>query len=571
MPKPSLRKKESAGATAGTPIFIGIASGASPRFVSLATYTDANGSLSFRSNHFGKRQEIASPVDGTPLTVVDTPQDVSTAELHPALTKVGECDHCSSDLYATKATASEIAGLTGHCVMCAQDVTFMAQATDATSGTETVTDDVNDFSETPTEVAGDNTNHFDFSEMELVNIDDENEEASMARQDDQTAIAKALRAKVTASDEDNAHEMGEDAAEEVMEDDEDSEEEETSEDDESEGGEEQIDTTTEEEGDEFAEDEESEDETSEDEDMSEEEEASASTDTLVETTEAAPATPVETPETVIANDGVTVADAAIDDYQAVDIEQLDLTNAVLVPASETAAYVMLGATPALYLNKESASETVQAVWDKPQTLRHALTAAMSNSDDRLKTLATFGGRIVTVATSMRAYAKQTLDAYAAKAESEVASMTQAHSTRFERALSTAALGVVKRSFGPNVVDTITAGLVATLENHGVSNAKPIVLASLRDTMPSFLKTVLEQANALVQESDDVLSNTAEMVGKAAYPVELPEPSPVVEQASVTPTAPAAPSPKLVIETAAHAPQASALANMKRVVASLGGR
>ena len=87
MPKPSLRKKENAAVAEGTPMLIGIASGTRPRFISIATYQDSGKTIAFRSNHFGKRQEIASPVDGTPLTIVDTPQDVSTIDLNSSLTK----------------------------------------------------------------------------------------------------------------------------------------------------------------------------------------------------------------------------------------------------------------------------------------------------------------------------------------------------------------------------------------------------------------------------------------------------------------------------------------------------
>jgi hypothetical protein len=626
MPKPnSLRGNvNAANGPAGAPMIIGVASGARPRTISTATYQDAveNPTISLRTNHFGIGQEVASPVDGTPLTRVEEPQDVSAADLFATTAKVGSCEFCATDLYADKQVASLIDGHQGHCVMCGHGVAFKAETNPVTA--ETPAANVEAIETVPgVALASDNTNRFAFDDMTFVNEEGgepNQEEAAMTDRDkDRDAIVSALRPTVIASD---AKTM--DGEPEGDEDEDDTEEEdEEPEGESSEGGEENTDDAA---GDAFADDvendEESEgDDEGEDDDDEEEndEEANANLDAPpvvepvepsvdtppaeVATTEEAPAPVVPTeviaqppeavaePVTVVANTEeqtppveeaptptpdatVTAADVAIDDYQAVDINTVDLTSAVIVPASETAAYVMIGAAPALYLDKVQASVQVQNLWHKTDSLRHALTAAMQTSTDRQATLASFGGEVVTISTSMRDYAKQKLDGFTAKAEAEVASMSQDYATRFDRAIAVAAMGTVKRSFGGGV-DPLTTNLVAVLENNGVRQPQALVLAAMRDAMPALLKVITDKASELVLASDDVLSNTAEMVGNAAFPVELPEPAPIVEQpTTVTPEVakPLAvkPNPVAVIETA-RVREVASPERVKMLVSSLGTR
>lgn len=599
--KPKILRSEEVAADGSKiiPTMLGVSAGCQPRFLTVATYRDERNDVTLRSNYFGQI-EIASPVDGLPMAQVGTSTvEITADELHASSTQVGSCDHCSTDIFASKTISPELAGTTGHCTMCGSDVAFEAieplmvesaadadaddsdafaddEDAEATEGDgasasddeaddeATGSDDTNDSSsddeaeaddeEASSEAASDTgAEHYAFDDMVLVN-EDEEELATMAKNKSaREAIAAALRKTLASAETANAEDTNTQDAQaadatvtvdaEVA----------TVEGDQpaapaNEEADQTIITVASDcqDGTEEAED-----------DLEEDDELPAMSSDDEEDDE----------ELANADTTQVITDQPISDYVAVDLQTADFSSAVILPTSETATmFVMLGDTPALRLSRENASATVQGLWAKPANLRDALTAAFANTEDRQETLASFGGSVVTVPTSMRAHAASVLAKFTAKAEAEVAAMNSDNAVRFKRALDIAALGVIKNMF-PEHANTIVTELSNTLERHGVRNPQGLVLAAFRDTLPDFVATVIEKASELAVDSDEVLTRTSALVGSTPFPVELPQ---VVANTTDTATviAPATvDTPAPVLETAAN--KIDTRTAMERYVASLG--
>ena len=143
---------------------------------------------------------------------------------------------------------------------------------------------------------------------------------------------------------------------------------------------------------------------------------------------------------------------------------------------------------------------------------------------------------------------------------------------FRHCAETAALGIVKNLFADHR-DPLVAEFAATLERHGVRNPSALVYAALRDSLPVFAERLVDKAVALASETESVQSTTAEMVGSAPFPVELPAP------VSAAPAAPnqtanttnSRPETKPVALTEVASAKDNLRANMAAAVAKLGRR
>lgn len=551
-------------------LIVAVPSGTQPRSVITATY-DVGLAQPFVSNKAGNIGAL-SPIDGVSQQPTESEQP-SAVELltREFLVRVGECANCSCDLYADNALADamqEIAHL-GACVMCGSPVSFTNSGELARIATSVERDGQT------SEVA----NYFDFSELQTVdpNTVEENDMSNkQARAALRASVASVMQSILTndetASDDDTvgvvpsedeedfASENEDDEALDTM----DMDESDPAEDDESEDGDDE----------EVTNDEEAADTNASAEDTSggdtNEEEASdmsgAQTDPAPEaapivdsapatdTIEQAPIADETAGEETLTNDAsadlveaapaadvVVASDDTVIEYVATIPANLSI-DAELVPVSETAFYVVQDDAPVAVLRKENASAGAQSLWHKPVELRNAYVASLSG--DREVALASFGGKILTHSTNVAGVVAERIARSESAAAVEIAAERSNVTSKLNQCLEIAAVGVIKGMFGAKRINPIAAELAGVLEVNGVRDPRAIVTASMLQSSPKFIATILEVANELMAESEDALSAKAELVGNSDFiapiaaapaPVEAPPaaaPAPVLETANV---------------------------------------
>lgn len=274
-------------------------------------------------------------------------------------------------------------------------------------------------------------------------------------------------------------------------------------------------------------------------------------------TDEAPVSEATNEETEIANDTPI-------EYQATTLEQLS-PNADFVPVSETAYYIVQDSCPVVVLNKEQASEGAKAIWNKPIELRNAYRAGLNSN--RSAVLASFGGKILTVKTTVGDVVAERVSKLETAAATSMEEARAGFSTRFRQCLEIASLGTVKGMFGPNVKNHVADELASVLSANGVREPIAIVVASMIESMPKFIDTVMAKAFELADESDAALTAKAEMVGNA-------QAAPVINV-----EAPAAPAPETETAASIPAPKAKETASVtssrdydvQRLLRSVGTR
>ncbi len=515
---------------------VAIPAGTQPLSVITATY-DTGVETPIVSNKAGILGAL-SPIDGASQQILT---DVEVA-VTDTLVKIGECADCSSDLYADSETANAMTdcSFTGACVMCGARTSFRSTGETAQIATSTYSN----ANSAKSEIA----NYFDFSELNTVdpNKIEENDMSNKRAKE----ILRASVAEVLASI--NSHvEMAEDDVEVLPSDDE------ANLDDFAEESEDELDAMDMAESDPAVDDE---DVVEEDVEV---EEASAEADTNgSETTEVVEADPV----TETACDSEEVAEGSVEDseeidgdvdtanaddssdevandttieYQAATLEQLS-PEADFVKVSETAYYLVQDSSPVARLNKEQASEGAQAIWNKPVELRNAYRAGLNG--DRSLALASLGGSILTVNTKVANVVAERITKQETAAAQMIEESRAALGTKLRQCLEIAALGTVKGMLGPNIRNDVADELAGVLAANGVREPGTIVTASMIESMPKFINTVLAKAFELANESSESLNAKAELIGNsqgvpvvnitsAEAPKEEPKPA-VVETAAV---------------------------------------
>lgn len=526
---------------------VAIPAGTQPLSVITATY-DTGVETPIVSNKAGILGAL-SPIDGASQQILT---DVEVA-VTDTLVKIGECADCSSDLYADSETANAMTdcSFTGACVMCGARTSFRSTGETAQIATSTYSN----ANSAKSEIA----NYFDFSELNTVdpNKIEENDMSNKRAKE----ILRASVAEVLASI--NSHvETAEDDVEVLPSDDE------ANLDDFAEESEDELDAMDMAESDPAV----------DDEDVVEDvevEEASAEADTNdSETTETADTTEVVQPTEVVEADPVTetacdseeVAEGSVEDseeidgdvetanaddssdevandttieYQAATLEQLS-PEADFVKVSETAYYLVQDSSPVARLNKEQASEGAQAIWNKPVELRNAYRAGLNG--DRSLALASLGGSILTVNTKVANVVAERITKQETAAAQMIEESRAALGTKLRQCLEIAALGTVKGMLGPNIRNDVADELAGVLAANGVREPGTIVTASMIESMPKFINTVLAKAFELANESSESLNAKAELIGNsqgvpvvnitsAEAPKEEPKPA-VVETAAV---------------------------------------
>lgn len=523
---------------------VGISSGHSPAQVVTASYDTPQG-ISVVSNRAGTSGAL-SPFDGSSPSRSDT---VVTATV---LVKVGECSSCSSDLFADSETAATIADQdhSGSCVLCGSNVAYRGTGEIASIQVRQELADHDDA-----------INVFDFDSLNLINPNNSEEidmSANQARKALRASVANALKGIVIASEEvveltppeaDFAADSEDSDAPSAMDMDE---------------GNGDVDETTSEEA--------SADAPVTTAEAPNAEPAAAvmeaaepvtitATEEPAATVEAPAPTVVETADAITdssADDEITDDPAYLDDYEAIDDSELS-SDADMVPVGDNAYYLVQDNAPVAVLAKEAASANVQAMWLKPVQMRAAFVAGLAS--DRAATMEAFGGSILRVKTSMNKAAAQILARAEVAAKNELATAQANLSTRYRTCTEIASLGIIKGVFGAKFENPLVAELAAVLKVNGVRQPLAIINAAMAAAMPKLQELVIEKANELLAESDEVLAAKSELVGTAGFQEVVPT------TATDAPAAPPAPTPE---PAAPPAPVETASVTAKVNIAALVG-